>query len=182
MWRLFASRRLGCGAIRGFALKIIPFRGVSCADACPPPTVAVGWGMDSRFRIALAAAVVGITLSGCRSDGQATSVLEQAPIDSVLLNGGYRKIASCAYERLDKAAGNGIKKVDLDGSTRLALESGGVRHWELLFRPAGNGCYDVHIVTPQGRDYAASEFADIPRSQSTQTASQKAGSAPRYPR
>jgi hypothetical protein len=25
------------------------------------------------------------------------------------------------------------------------------------------GCYDVHIVTPEGRDYASSEFADIPR-------------------
>ena len=26
------------------------------------------------------------------------------------------------------------------------------------------GCYDVHIVTPEGRDYAASEFGDLPRS------------------
>ncbi len=24
-------------------------------------------------------------------------------------------------------------------------------------------CYDVHIVTPEGRDYAASEFGDLPR-------------------
>jgi hypothetical protein len=26
------------------------------------------------------------------------------------------------------------------------------------------GCYDVHIVTPEGRDYASSEFGDLPRS------------------
>jgi hypothetical protein len=26
------------------------------------------------------------------------------------------------------------------------------------------GCYDVHVVTPEGRDYAASEFGDLPRS------------------
>jgi hypothetical protein len=26
-----------------------------------------------------------------------------------------------------------------------------------------NGCYDVHIVTPEGRDYASPEFGDIPR-------------------
>ena len=26
------------------------------------------------------------------------------------------------------------------------------------------GCYDVHIITPQGRDYASSEFGDLPRS------------------
>jgi hypothetical protein len=25
------------------------------------------------------------------------------------------------------------------------------------------GCYDLHIITPEGRDYAASEFADLPR-------------------
>jgi hypothetical protein len=25
------------------------------------------------------------------------------------------------------------------------------------------GCYDVHIVTPEGRDYASSEFGDLPR-------------------
>jgi len=25
------------------------------------------------------------------------------------------------------------------------------------------GCYDIHIVTPEGRDYAASEFNDLPR-------------------
>ncbi|MBR0695849.1 hypothetical protein [Bradyrhizobium lablabi] len=25
------------------------------------------------------------------------------------------------------------------------------------------GCYDVHIITPEGRDYASSEFGDIPR-------------------
>jgi hypothetical protein len=29
------------------------------------------------------------------------------------------------------------------------------------------GCYDVHIVTPEGRDYAASEFADLPRTHAT---------------
>jgi hypothetical protein len=25
------------------------------------------------------------------------------------------------------------------------------------------GCYDLHIVTPEGRDYAFPEFADLPR-------------------
>ena len=31
-------------------------------------------------------------------------------------------------------------------------------------------CYDVHIVTPEGRDYASSEFGDIPRTPSVQQA------------
>jgi hypothetical protein len=26
-----------------------------------------------------------------------------------------------------------------------------------------NRCYDVHIITPEGRDYASSEFGDLPR-------------------
>ena len=25
------------------------------------------------------------------------------------------------------------------------------------------GCYNVHIITPEGRDYDSSEFADLPR-------------------
>ncbi len=29
---------------------------------------------------------------------------------------------------------------------------------------AKNGCYDLHIVTPEGRDYHSSEFGDLPRS------------------
>lgn len=50
------------------------------------------------------------------------------------------------------------------------------RHGELLHRRKTSeaalkkaremsraGCYDIHIVTPEGRDYAASEFADLPR-------------------
>ena len=27
-----------------------------------------------------------------------------------------------------------------------------------------NGCYDVTITTPEGRDYHSSEFSDLPRS------------------
>lgn len=101
------------------------------------------------MRIAIAAAVVAASLAGCRSDGQATSVLDQAPTDSVLMNGDYKKIASCSYERLDKTAGNGIKKIDLEGSSRLALESGGVRYWELLFRPAGKNETKVDLSVVQ---------------------------------
>jgi hypothetical protein len=26
-----------------------------------------------------------------------------------------------------------------------------------------NGCHDIHIITPQGRDYASAEFGDLPR-------------------
>jgi len=30
------------------------------------------------------------------------------------------------------------------------------------------GCYDIHIITPEGRDYASSEFGDLPQTPRTQ--------------
>jgi hypothetical protein len=38
------------------------------------------------------------------------------------------------------------------------------------------GCYDIHIVTPQGRDYAAAEFGDIPRTPTAERSIRRAGS------
>jgi hypothetical protein len=35
------------------------------------------------------------------------------------------------------------------------------------------GCYDIHIVTPEGRDYAASEFGDLPRTPAVARRAQK---------
>jgi hypothetical protein len=53
---------------------------------------------------------------------------------------------------------------------------------------AKTGCYDLHIVTPQGRDYASSEFGDLPRTPVAERPVQKtrahpvAGSHQRFPR
>jgi hypothetical protein len=50
------------------------------------------------------------------------------------------------------------------------------------------GCYDIHIVTPEGRDYHSSEFADLPRAPVAERPVQKghthpmAGPHPRFPR
>ena len=51
------------------------------------------------------------------------------------------------------------------------------RHGELIHRRktpeaalkkarelARTGCYNLHIITPDGRDYNSSEFGDLPRS------------------
>jgi len=35
------------------------------------------------------------------------------------------------------------------------------------------GCYDIHIITPEGRDYAASEFGDLPRTPAAARSAQK---------
>ena len=53
---------------------------------------------------------------------------------------------------------------------------------------AKTGCYDLHIVTPQGRDYASSEFGDLPRTPVAERPVQEtrahpvAGSHQRFPR
>jgi hypothetical protein len=66
-----------------------------------------------------------------------SALLSQVPVENVTLSGQFGTMANCAYMRLDKAAGTGIKKIDLQGEVRLALESGGVRYWELTFSQAG---------------------------------------------
>jgi hypothetical protein len=38
---------------------------------------------------------------------------------------------------------------------------------------ARTGCYEVHIITPEGRDYHSSEFSDLPRSPAAKRPIQK---------
>lgn len=75
--------------------------------------------------------LLGLTVGACAGG----DTLSQAAVTSVTIRGDYRAVASCSYERLDRSMGTGIKKVDLQGSSRVALESGGVRYWELVFTP-----------------------------------------------
>lgn len=42
---------------------------------------------------------------------------------------------------------------------------------------SSTGCYDLHITTPEGRDYASSEFADLPRSPAPGAPGRKARAA-----
>jgi hypothetical protein len=50
------------------------------------------------------------------------------------------------------------------------------------------GCYDIHIITPEGRDYHSSEFGDLPRTPVAERPIQKgqahpmAAPHPRFPR
>jgi hypothetical protein len=84
--------------------------------------------------------LMAFLLSGCMQtdeQGHAIQLLEQVPIESVTLPGNYAAMANCAYPRLDKASGSGIKKTDLGEEMRLTLEGGGVRYWGLTFRPDG---------------------------------------------
>ena len=35
------------------------------------------------------------------------------------------------------------------------------------------GCYNIHIITPEGRDYHSSEFADLPRARAAERLDRK---------
>jgi hypothetical protein len=105
-------------------------------------SVSEATGELSGMRVPLL--VVTVALAGCCSScmqtdehGGTAALLDQVPVERVTLPGRYVDLANCAYPRLDKASGTGLKKVDLQNEARLALESGGVRYWELTFAPAG---------------------------------------------
>jgi hypothetical protein len=40
------------------------------------------------------------------------------------------------------------------------------------------GCYDVHVITPEGRDYASLEFGELPRTPLVLRAIQKTHPVP----
>lgn len=91
-----------------------------------------------KYALALAAALAcGPAVAG---------LLDQSPTDSATLRGTPAALSACAYVRLDATQGTGIKKVDLlPASSILALESGGVRYWQLTFTAAGNGTTRVDL-------------------------------------
>ena len=76
-------------------------------------------------------------------------LLDQVPVDSAILRGDYKNLASCAYVALDASQGAGIKKIDLPKESRLALESGGVRHWQLVFSAGAPGTTRVEFSQVQ---------------------------------
>jgi hypothetical protein len=75
-----------------------------------------------------------VGLCGCTGNGT-PPLLEQSPAADMTLRGNYKSIASCSYSRLTAAAGGGIKKIDLENSTILAMEPTGIKYWELTFKP-----------------------------------------------
>lgn len=79
------------------------------------------------------ALVAPLCLAGCiTAASEKTPLLGQVPSDSATLSGSYKAVADCSYSRLDQA---GLRKTDLQDETLLSLEGGGVRDWELTFRP-----------------------------------------------
>lgn len=97
-------------------------------------------------------------LSACARDQP--GLLDQSPIKTQTLNVEFMRLANCAYRRLDKTEGTGIKKVDLVNESRLALESGGVRYWELTFTSLNKAQtrVDFSVVTTMwGADTSSAE-------------------------
>jgi hypothetical protein len=74
------------------------------------------------------------------------NLLDQVPTDSVLVRGSFTQLANCVYQRIDET---GLKKVDLANESRLALESGGVRYWQLTLTPAQPGFTKADLTRAQ---------------------------------
>ena len=78
--------------------------------------------------------------AGCRTTDpqttQSVAAIDQVPAEVVTVKGRYDAIAACTFGRLDQT---GLRKADLQGETRVMLESSGVRYWELKFRPVAKG-------------------------------------------
>jgi hypothetical protein len=61
--------------------------------------------------------------------------------ESIVVNGNHRGIADCTFGKIRMAQATGLKQSFVPGEQKilLTLETGGNRHWEMTFTPAGGG-------------------------------------------
>jgi hypothetical protein len=71
-----------------------------------------------------------LLLSGCT-----TYVTE--PVGSLTIARPYKPLASCSYDRIEAAAGHGLKKTDLEHESRITLEGNGHVFWQVSFVEIG---------------------------------------------
>jgi hypothetical protein len=60
------------------------------------------------------------------------ALLSSAAVAVDMLEGNYRRIAACTYERLDRRDGR-LRRSDAAGAVRIAFDAGTERYWELSF-------------------------------------------------
>jgi hypothetical protein len=78
-------------------------------------------------------------LAGClrpNENGETAPILSQVPTESATFAAEYQRLAECAYRSLDNPSGGSLKKADLPTAreSRVSLDSGGFRQWELIFK------------------------------------------------
>jgi hypothetical protein len=105
---------------------------------------------------------IGAIVLFLASPAMAQGMLEQAPAGTLALNGDYRQIAECAFERIDRVAGTGVKKTDLPGmkKARISLESGGVRYWEIVVSASGAQSATVEMSVVRTMWGPSTKYAD----------------------
>jgi hypothetical protein len=84
--------------------------------------------------------------------------------ESIVVNGNHRGIADCTFGKIRMAQAKGLKQSFVPGEQKilLTLETGGSRHWEMTFTPAG-GATNVSIS-------ASSSAGPYPADRALQTA------------
>lgn len=76
---------------------------------------------------------VGLALGGCAGD---RDLLSQVPQSQGVVRADYQTLASCVASKTDDP---GMTKIDLppQKTSKLSMNSGGVRYWEATFRGIG---------------------------------------------
>jgi hypothetical protein len=78
-------------------------------------------------RMALLAAL--LTVPGCTGP---MALFSSGAVAVDTLEGNYRRIAACTYERLDRRDGR-LRRSEAAGVVRIAFDAGTERQWELWF-------------------------------------------------
>jgi len=81
--------------------------------------------MDLR----LAPLIALLAMAGCAGP---MALFSSGAVAVDTLEGNYRRIAACTYERLDRREGR-MRRSEDAGVVRIAFDSGTERHWELSF-------------------------------------------------
>jgi hypothetical protein len=77
------------------------------------------------------------------------ALFSSAPLTVDTLEGNYRRIAACTYERLDRREGR-LRRSEAAGVVRIAFDPGTERSWELSFiDEEGGGLTRVEMTSPR---------------------------------
>ena len=71
-----------------------------------------------------------LAIAACSNALVIAPAIAQTPAESVILRGAYLTLASCAFLKLDK---EGLRKADLQSSSRIEFVPGTMRIWLLNF-------------------------------------------------
>jgi hypothetical protein len=90
--------------------------------------------------------VAFVSMAGCVGP---SALFSSAAVAVDTLEGNYRRIAACTYERLDRREGR-LRRSDAAGVVRVAFDPGTQQQWELSFVDEEGGTLTrVEMTSPR---------------------------------